>query len=189
MPSTAIEERAFNRVVMHLIVGKAPSGSLRFALQVPVCSSIQRTCFTSTSQPAHRDFSRTSLIVSECSQDNITTRHDDSSSEVRSPSSAGFRSSTRSQRSRAVSIRPTQASSTSTQRLLMVGDSLTVGSLPYQAGAFIDNGWTDIAINAYGSRGVKTKVSADPHTGLTAVDALPRRSRRRRPVGRRTWHE
>ena len=64
------------------------------------------------------------------------------------------------------------ATSTSTQRLLMVGDSLTVGSLPYQAGAFIDTGWTDIAINAHGSRGIKTKVSADPYTGLTAVDAL-----------------
>ena len=64
------------------------------------------------------------------------------------------------------------ASSTSTLRLLMVGDSLTVGSLPYQAGAFIDNGWTDMAINAHGSRGIRTKVSADPHTGLTAVDAL-----------------
>ncbi|MGZ4737839.1 MAG: GDSL-type esterase/lipase family protein [Ilumatobacteraceae bacterium] len=64
------------------------------------------------------------------------------------------------------------ASSTSTQRLLMVGDSLTVGSLPYQAAAFIDNGWTDMAVNAHGSRGIKTKVSADPYTGLTAVDAL-----------------
>ena len=64
------------------------------------------------------------------------------------------------------------SSSTSTQRLLMVGDSLTVGSLPYQAGALIDSGWTDIAINAHGSRGIKTKVSDDPHTGLTAVDAL-----------------
>jgi lysophospholipase L1-like esterase len=64
------------------------------------------------------------------------------------------------------------ATSTSTQRLLMVGDSLTVGSLPYQAAAFIDNGWTDMAVNAHGSRGIKTKVSADPYTGLTAVDAL-----------------
>ena len=70
-------------------------------------------------------------------------------------------------------LRPVSAdSSTSDLRLLMVGDSLTVGSKPYQASAFTDVAWADVAIDAHGSRGIKTKLSEDPHTGLTAVDAL-----------------
>ncbi|MDQ1426432.1 MAG: hypothetical protein QOD72_3930, partial [Acidimicrobiaceae bacterium] len=57
-------------------------------------------------------------------------------------------------------------------RVSMVGDSLTVGSLRYQAKAFAASGWEGSAIDAYGSRGIRTKVARDPHTGLTAVDAL-----------------
>lgn len=54
----------------------------------------------------------------------------------------------------------------------MIGDSLTIGTLPYQADAFSDVGWGHTAIDAYGSRGVKTKLKSDLHTGLTAIDAV-----------------
>jgi lysophospholipase L1-like esterase len=58
--------------------------------------------------------------------------------------------------------------------VLTVGDSLTFGSLPDQSPAFIGAGWTSSHVSAHGSRGVVTKVSNDPYTGLTAVDALRR---------------
>jgi lysophospholipase L1-like esterase len=61
---------------------------------------------------------------------------------------------------------------TSLARISMVGDSLTCGSLPYQADAFAATGWSRSTIDAYVSRGVRTKVKADHHTGLTAVDAM-----------------
>ncbi len=54
----------------------------------------------------------------------------------------------------------------------MVGDSLTVGTLPFQADDLAVAGWSHSAIDAFGSRGVRTKVRADQHTGLTAVDAI-----------------
>jgi lysophospholipase L1-like esterase len=57
-------------------------------------------------------------------------------------------------------------------RVSMVGDSLTTGVLPYQADAFSDVGWARSAIDAYRTRGVRTKAKADPRTGLTAVDAI-----------------
>lgn len=59
-----------------------------------------------------------------------------------------------------------------TARLSMVGDSLTLGTLPFQADAFAAVGWSHSTIDAYISRGVRTKVKADPYTGLTAVDAI-----------------
>ena len=54
----------------------------------------------------------------------------------------------------------------------MIGDSLTAGSLPYQRAAFLAAGFSSAVVNGYGSRGIATKVSADPYTGLTAVPAL-----------------
>jgi lysophospholipase L1-like esterase len=64
------------------------------------------------------------------------------------------------------------AATTTATRVSMVGDSLTHGSMPYQADVFSTAGWAQSAIDAYDSRGVRTKVRADPHTGLTAVDAI-----------------
>lgn len=58
------------------------------------------------------------------------------------------------------------------ESISMVGDSLTVGCLPYQADAFVEGGWSEARINAHGSRGIRTKVASDPYTGLAAVDAL-----------------
>lgn len=60
----------------------------------------------------------------------------------------------------------------STTRISMVGDSLTYGSLRYQAEALNAVGWAGSAIDGYGSRGIRTKIAADAHTGLTAVDAI-----------------
>ncbi|HEY4333940.1 MAG TPA: GDSL-type esterase/lipase family protein [Ilumatobacteraceae bacterium] len=57
-------------------------------------------------------------------------------------------------------------------RVAMVGDSLTYGSLPFQPDAFLDVGWADSSIDAFGSRGILTKIGADPHDGLKAVDAI-----------------
>jgi lysophospholipase L1-like esterase len=54
----------------------------------------------------------------------------------------------------------------------MVGDSLTVGTMPYQADDFRAQGWSRTMIDAYTNRGIKTKVRRDLHTGLTAVDAI-----------------
>ena len=61
-------------------------------------------------------------------------------------------------------------------RISMVGDSLTCGSLPFQAGAFAEAGWSHSTIDAYVSRGVRTKLKADRYTGLTAVDAIREKS-------------
>lgn len=62
--------------------------------------------------------------------------------------------------------------SSASRRISMVGDSLTVGSMPYQADDFRAQGWSRTMIDAYTSRGIKTKVRRDLHTGLTAVDAI-----------------
>ncbi len=58
----------------------------------------------------------------------------------------------------------------------MVGDSLTSGSLPFQPAAFAEAGWLHSTIEAYASRGVRTKLRVDRYTGLTAVDAIRDRS-------------
>jgi lysophospholipase L1-like esterase len=68
--------------------------------------------------------------------------------------------------SRASSLR---ASAT---RVSVIGDSLTTGTLPYQSAAFSEVGWGHAAIDAYGSRGIRTKMKKDQYTGLTAVDAI-----------------
>ena len=59
-----------------------------------------------------------------------------------------------------------------TNRISLVGDSLTSGAEPYQDRAFASAGWSSSAIDAYRSRGVLTKIAADPHNGITAVDAI-----------------
>jgi lysophospholipase L1-like esterase len=63
-------------------------------------------------------------------------------------------------------------SSRSAQRVSVVGDSLTLGTLPYQGDAFTNAGWSGSAIDAFKSRGIRTKMRIDQHTGLTAVDAI-----------------
>lgn len=64
------------------------------------------------------------------------------------------------------------AAAASSLSVTMIGDSLTAGSLPYQQAAFLAAGFSSGVVNGYGSRGIATKVTADPYTGLTAVDAL-----------------
>ncbi len=61
-------------------------------------------------------------------------------------------------------------------RISMVGDSLTCGTLPFQADDFTAAGWSHSAIDAYVSRGVRTKIKTDRYTGLTAVDAIREKS-------------
>lgn len=57
-------------------------------------------------------------------------------------------------------------------RVSVVGDSLTTGTVAYQANAFADVGFERTTIDAFQSRGVRTKLKKDPHTGLTAVDGI-----------------
>jgi lysophospholipase L1-like esterase len=64
----------------------------------------------------------------------------------------------------------------SATRVSVVGDSLTIGTLPYQSEAFADVGWGYAAIDAYGARGIRTKLKKDLNTGLTSVDAIRTRS-------------
>ncbi len=73
--------------------------------------------------------------------------------------------------SHVVEAAPGQTSTRST-RVSMVGDSLTFGSAYYQANAFTDVGWAGSVIDAYGSRGIRTKIPADKHNGLRAVDSI-----------------
>ncbi|HSB86250.1 MAG TPA: GDSL-type esterase/lipase family protein, partial [Ilumatobacteraceae bacterium] len=67
---------------------------------------------------------------------------------------------------------PTPSPGAPPRRISMVGDSLTVGTMRYQTQDFAAAGWSQSAIDAYVSRGVRTKVRADTHTGITAVDAI-----------------
>lgn len=67
---------------------------------------------------------------------------------------------------------PTTAAAASSLSVTMIGDSLTAGSLPYQRAAFLAAGFSTAVVSGYGSRGIATKVTADPYTGLTAVEAL-----------------
>jgi lysophospholipase L1-like esterase len=60
----------------------------------------------------------------------------------------------------------------SAARISVVGDSLTIGTMPYQAEALSAVGWERASVDAYGSRGIRTKVRSDPHTGLTSVEAI-----------------
>jgi lysophospholipase L1-like esterase len=76
----------------------------------------------------------------------------------------------------ALELFSTDASAASTRasasRVSVIGDSLTIGTLPFQADAFTTTGWGHSAVDAYGSRGIRTKIKKDLHTGLTAVDAI-----------------
>ncbi len=64
----------------------------------------------------------------------------------------------------------------SSTRVSVVGDSLTQGTLPFQAEAFANVGWGTSTIDAFISRGVRTKVKRDKNTGLTSVDAIRSKS-------------
>jgi lysophospholipase L1-like esterase len=64
------------------------------------------------------------------------------------------------------------AAANSATRVSVVGDSLTLGTLPYQPEAFSAADWAGSTIDAHGSRGIRTKLQSDHHTGLTAVDAI-----------------
>lgn len=66
----------------------------------------------------------------------------------------------------------TASTATPSGRVSVIGDSLTIGTMRYQATAFTAAGWASSTVDAHGSRGVRTKLKADPHTGLTAVDAI-----------------
>jgi lysophospholipase L1-like esterase len=57
-------------------------------------------------------------------------------------------------------------------RVSVIGDSLTIGTMPYQSAAFSNAGWGHSAIDAYNSRGVRTKLKKDHYTGVTSVDAI-----------------
>jgi len=61
---------------------------------------------------------------------------------------------------------------TESTRVSLVGDSLTEGTLPYQADTLSYLNWSSSAIDAFKSRGIRTKMKGDPHTGLSAVDAI-----------------
>lgn len=64
----------------------------------------------------------------------------------------------------------------SATRVSVIGDSLTIGTMPYQTTAFSDAGWRHSAIDAFGSRGIRTKLRNDQHNGLTSVDAIRTKS-------------
>ena len=64
------------------------------------------------------------------------------------------------------------AATSNATRVSVVGDSLTEGTMPYQAETLSYLGWGPAAIDAYKSRGIRTKMKGDPHTGLSAVDAI-----------------
>lgn len=57
-------------------------------------------------------------------------------------------------------------------QISVVGDSLTSGTVPYQANAMSEVGWTRTTIDAYRGRGVLTKIRPDLHNGLAAVNAI-----------------
>ena len=61
---------------------------------------------------------------------------------------------------------------TAATRISVIGDSLTIGTMPYQADALSGAGWARSTIDAHGSRGIRTKVKSDKNTGLTAVDGI-----------------
>jgi lysophospholipase L1-like esterase len=85
-------------------------------------------------------------------------------------------SSPRAAAARRVPPVPTPSPGAPPRRISMVGDSLTVGTMRYQAQDFAAVGWSQSTIDAYVSRGVRTKVRKDEHTGITAVDAIRRDS-------------
>ena len=71
----------------------------------------------------------------------------------------------------ASSLRASSLRASST-RVSVIGDSLTIGTMPYQGEAFAEAGWRHTEIDAYNSRGIRTKLKKDQHTGLTSVDAI-----------------
>ena len=71
---------------------------------------------------------------------------------------------------------PTPSPGAPPRRISMVGDSLTVGTMRYQHDDLVAAGWSQATIDAYVSRGIRTKMRADAHTGITAVDAIRKTS-------------
>ena len=49
---------------------------------------------------------------------------------------------------------------------------MTIGTMPYQSEAFSNAGWGHSAIDAFNSRGIRTKLKKDHYTGVTSVDAI-----------------
>ena len=60
----------------------------------------------------------------------------------------------------------------SSTRVSVIGDSLTIGTMPYQSEAFSNAGWGHSAIDAFNSRGIRTKLKKDHYTGVRSVDAI-----------------
>jgi lysophospholipase L1-like esterase len=71
---------------------------------------------------------------------------------------------------------PTPSPGAPPLRISMIGDSLTVGTMRYQSEDLAAAGWSQPTIDAYVSRGVRTKVRADAYTGINAVDAIRKRT-------------
>ena len=57
-------------------------------------------------------------------------------------------------------------------KINVVGDSLTVGTRSWLPDDLRYVGWSSVGYDAYGGRGIVSKVSDDPRTGLGAVDHL-----------------
>ena len=75
---------------------------------------------------------------------------------------------------RATATATAAAPSRTATAVSMIGDSLTAAGPREHASALAAAGWSDASISAVSSRGIRTKASNDPHTGLTAVDAIRR---------------
>ena len=56
-----------------------------------------------------------------------------------------------------------------------IGDSLTIGMSPSLPSRVAASGWAGIRIDAFKSRGIRTKVGADPTTGIGAVASMRQR--------------
>ncbi len=72
----------------------------------------------------------------------------------------------------AVATWPGAARAADEPSVFEVGDSLSVGMQPYLPGAAMAHGWAAVQIDAHISRGVRSRVPSDPHTGVSAVAAL-----------------
>jgi len=72
----------------------------------------------------------------------------------------------------AKSVAASSRMTTESTRVSIVGDSLTEGTMPYQAETLSYLDWSSSSIDAFKSRGIRTKLKSDPHTGLSAVDGI-----------------
>ena len=74
-------------------------------------------------------------------------------------------------------------------RISMVGDSLTLGTLPFQADDLAGAGWSHSAIDAYVSRGIRTKLPVRSAHRHHCGRRHPRQVGRHRRLDRRTRHQ